>query len=142
MTIDRELVTRKMLLITRDLEQLRAMFPADLNEYLDSLKDQAMLERYLERMIGRAIDINFHLITESGGAPPPDYHSSFMRLAEMKVLDREFASRIARAAGLRNRLVHEYETIDQRKLYAAGQSALRDIPAYLQQIENFLSRES
>jgi hypothetical protein len=33
------------------------------------------------------IDINYHVITESGGAPPADYHASFTRLAELKVLD-------------------------------------------------------
>ena len=42
-------------------------------------------------------------------------HASFTRLAELGVLDAEFARRIARAAGLRNRLVHEYEDIDPRR---------------------------
>lgn len=142
MSVDRELVTRKMLLIARDLDQLRAMLPADLDEYLSSLKDQAMVERYLERMIGRAIDINFHLISESGHAPPADCHSSFTQLAALKVLEPELAARIARAAGLRNRLVHEYDTIDHQKVFAALEEALRDIPIYLQQVEKFLARQS
>jgi uncharacterized protein YutE (UPF0331/DUF86 family) len=139
MTIDRELITRKLLLIARDLEQLRAMLPEDVEAYLGSLRDQAMVERYLERMIGRAIDINFHLITESGHAPPSDYHSSFRQLAELKILDHDFATRIAHAAGLRNRLVHEYDTIDPQKVYAALQSALRDIPVYLRHVEAALA---
>ena len=99
-----------------------------------------MVERYLERMIGRAIDINFHLLTESGEAPPSDYHSSFLRLAALKVLEPDFAARIARAAGLRNRLVHEYDEIDPKKVYEALQSALHDIPVYLQRVEAFLDR--
>ena len=141
MTIDRELVTRKMLLIARDLDELRGMLPADVDQYLQSPKDQAMVERYLERMIGRAIDINFHLITESGRPPPADYYASFTQLAVLKILESDFAARIARAAGLRNRLVHEYNDIDQRKVFEALQSALGDIPIYLQRIEHHIATQ-
>ena len=142
MTIDRELVTRKMLLIARDLDELRGMLPAGLDEYLRSPKDQAMVERYLERMIGRAIDVNFHLITGSGHAPPSDYHASFIQLATLRILEPDFAARIARAAGLRNRLVHEYNGIDQRKVHEALQAALRDIPVYLQRVQQFVARDA
>ena len=138
MTIDRELVTRKMLLIARDLEEIRRMLPS-VDEYLRSPKDQAMVERYLERMIGRTIDINFHLITQSGHPPPSDYHASFLQLATLGIVEPEFAARIARAAGLRNRLVDEYNEIDQRKVYEALQSALRDLPIYLQRIQRHLN---
>ncbi len=140
MTIDRELVTRKMLLISRDLEELRSMLPADAQSYRESLRDQAVVERYLERMIGRTIDINFHLITESGNAPPSDYYASFAQLADLKILEAAFARRIAAAAGLRNRLVHDYDRIDPDRVFEALQSALADIPQYIRQVEGFLER--
>ncbi len=139
MTIDRDLVTRKLLLIARDMEELRDIASADLEQYLRSRRDQAVVERYLERMIGRAIDINFHLITETGHAPPSDYHASFTRLAELGVIEPDFAGRIARAAGLRNRLVHEYEEIDPQRVFEALQSAFRDLPVYLRRVEEHVS---
>lgn len=55
--IDAELVTRKMLLITRDLTTLDAIARKDLAEYLASPTDEIVVERYLERIIGRMIDI-------------------------------------------------------------------------------------
>ena len=118
MTIDQELVTRKLLLITKDLEALGLVAATDVAKYLQSSFDQAVVERYLERMIGRMIDINYHVITESGYPPPPDYYASFTGLADLKILEPEFAQRIARCAGLRNRLVHEYNEIDPRKVFA------------------------
>jgi uncharacterized protein YutE (UPF0331/DUF86 family) len=139
MTIDRELVTRKLLLIARDLQELREMPLGDVEAYVQSRRDQAVVERYLERMIGRAIDVNFHLITESGQPPPSDYHASFTRLAELGVLDPAFAATIARAAGLRNRLVHEYEDLDPRLVFQALQSALGDVPTYLRRVEEYLA---
>ncbi|MGI8672856.1 MAG: DUF86 domain-containing protein [Luteitalea sp.] len=42
-------------------------------------------------------------------------HASFVRLAELGIVDPAFAKRIARSAGLRNRLVHDYEGIDHPK---------------------------
>lgn len=140
MTLDVELVTRKLVLITSDLELLRPIAARGVDHYLQSRVDQAVVERFLERIVGRMIDINYHVITESGGAPPADYHASFTRLAELKVLDPDFAQRIARAAGLRNRLVHEYEEIDSRLVFEALAAALRDIPVYLSQVNEFILR--
>lgn len=141
MTVDRDLVTRKLLLIARDLEELRDIAQQDADAYLRSRRDQAVVERYLERMIGRAIDINFHLMTESGHAPPSDYHASFLALAELEVLERNFAGRIARSAGLRNRLVHEYEEIDPRRVFEALLSAFRDVPIYLQSVSTWMDAQ-
>ena len=138
MTIDAELITRKLVLITSDLESLRTIAARGLDQYLQSRFDQAVVERHLERIVGRMIDINYHVITESGLPPPADYHASFTRLVELRLLDPEFAQRIARAAGLRNRLVHEYEEIDSRKVFEGLEAALRDIPLYLSRVNAFV----
>lgn len=140
--IDPELVTRKNLLILRDLETLRPIAAKDRNAYLESPTDELVVERCLERMIGRMIDINYHLLTESGQAPPPDYYSSFTRLTDIGVLDRELASRIAACAGLRNRIVHEYNELDPSKVFDALQAALADIPLYLERVNALVARPS
>ena len=140
MTIDAELVTRKLLLIATDLEPLRAIHARGRDPFLANPFDQAVVERLLERAVTRMIDINYHLITASGQPPPSDYHVSFVRLGDMQVLDRAFATRIARAAGLRNRLVHDYEDIDPGKVYDALDSALADVPIYLSGVNAFLKR--
>ncbi len=85
------------------------------------------------------IDINYHLIIETGHPPPPDYHASFSRLGDLKIREPELARRIARCAGLRNRLVHEYDEIDPQKVFESLQAARADMPAYLRQIQSYLS---
>ena len=138
--IDRDLVTRKMVLITADLGTLQGMASKDRGSYLASPTDELVAERLLERMIGRMIDINFHLITEAGEAPPADYYESFTRLARVGVLEHDFAPRIAGSAGLRNRIVHEYDEIDPARVHEALQSAVTDIPAYLRRINDYVGR--
>jgi uncharacterized protein YutE (UPF0331/DUF86 family) len=138
MTVDPELVTRKLLLIAADVDALGAIADRGLDAYLASRVDQAVVERYLERSIGRMIDVNYHLITGRGQPPPSDYHASFVRLGELGVLEPAFARAIARAAGLRNRLVHEYEAIDPAKVFGALLDARRDVPLYLEQVRTSL----
>jgi uncharacterized protein YutE (UPF0331/DUF86 family) len=138
MTVDPALVTRKLLLIAADLDALRPAADRGLDAYLASQLEQAFVERYLERTIGRMIDVNYHLITGSGHPPPPDYHASFLRLADLGVLDPAFARDISRAAGLRNRLVHDYEGLDPVKVFDALAAALADIPRYLDQVNRYL----
>lgn len=130
MSVDIELVTRKLLLIGADLEELRSVHGRGLESYLASRTDQAVVERLLERMVTRMIDVNYHLITAAGHPPPSDYHASFQQLGGLGILDAGFAARIARAAGLRNRLVHDYDDLDQRLLFGALQDALNDVPGY------------
>lgn len=87
------------------------------------------------------IDVNFHILVESGEAPPPDYYQSFVRLAELGVYDHEFAERITRSAGLRNRIAHEYDEIDREQVYAVLKSAQQDVPEYMKSIKGFLDRQ-
>ena len=138
--VDRDLVTRKLALIVDDLRAVTAIAQKPLDAYLESATDELVTERYLERMIGRMIDINFHLVTEAGHAPPRDYYESFTQLAKLGVLSPAFASEIAACAGLRNRIVHEYDEIDPRRVYEGLQAAVRDIPEYLRRVHEHLER--
>jgi uncharacterized protein YutE (UPF0331/DUF86 family) len=140
--IDVELVTRKMVLITADLQALVPLAHRPLEDYIASPTDEVLVERYLERIIGRMIDINYHLITEAGHPPPRDYFDSFTQLARIGVLPHAFATQIAASAGLRNRLVHEYDEIDPVRVYAGLQAAARDVPEYLVQVERYLQRSA
>jgi len=140
--IDRELVTRKMVLITEDLRRLEVLGLKSREEYLASEIDEALAERYLERMIGRMIDVNYHLLTESGEAPPRDYHECFVALSRLGVLAGDFARRLAPCAGLRNRIVHAYDDLDAGRVYDSLRDALADVPAYLSGIRSFLDARS
>ncbi len=129
--IDPTLVVRKITLIGQDLRELEALSRKGLEEYLGGRFDEVLAERFLERLIGRMIDINYHLITESGHPPPKDYYESFIHLGSLNILPPDLARRIAACAGLRNRIVHEYDDIDPARVYEGLQAAVRDVPQYL-----------
>jgi uncharacterized protein YutE (UPF0331/DUF86 family) len=140
--IDPDLVGRKALLITRDLGDLAPLARKPFHEYLASPLDELVAERLVERIVGRMIDINYHVLTESGHPPPADYYASFTQLAALGVYDAEFGRRIAACAGLRNRIVHEYDEIEPLKVHEALGTAMRDVAAYLRAIEEYVRRAS
>jgi hypothetical protein len=113
--IDPELVTRKMVLIAEDLRALEPLARRPLADYLASPTDEVLAERYLSPR------------------PRTIYHS-FLALAGLGVLDRTFAERIAACAGLRNRIVHEYDAIDPARVPAALEAAVRDVPEYMRRV--------
>ncbi|MCX6543893.1 MAG: DUF86 domain-containing protein [Acidobacteria bacterium] len=138
--IDTELVTRKILLITKDVEALQGLADMTPDVFLESSINAVIAERYIERAVGRMIDINYHLLTESGQAPPPDYYQSFIQLSALGVYPSECGQRIAACAGLRNRIAHEYDDIDPQKLFEAVRQAVHDVPEYLRGVDTWLSR--
>ncbi len=140
--IDAALVGRKALLITRDLADLAPLARTPLADYLANARDELVAERLLERIIGRMIDINYHLLTETDHPPPSDYYASFTQLAALGVYDAEFGRRIAACTGLRNRIVHEYDEVDPRKVHEALGTAIQDVSTYLRAIEDYVKRTS
>ena len=138
--IDRLLITRKMSLILEDLAAMTRLSHLSREQYLKDSINEALAERYLERAISRMIDVNFHLVTESGHAPPKDYHESFVLLGTLGVMTADLAKEMAMAAGLRNRIVHEYDDIDPERVYEALPLAVRRIPLYLDHIQRFVEK--
>ena len=138
--IDADLLGRKALLITRDLADLAPLAREPVADYLAEPLHELVAERLLERIIGRMIDINYHLLTETDHPPPADYFASFTQLATLGVYDSEFGRRSAACAGLRNRIVHEYDEIDPRRVHEALGAAMRDVSTYLRAVEEYVKR--
>ncbi|MBI2267925.1 MAG: DUF86 domain-containing protein [Candidatus Blackburnbacteria bacterium] len=132
--IDKQLVTRKAKLIEEDLAKLEDFEAISLEQYLKSLEARLQVERLLERIIGRVIDINYHILREEFKIIPNDYFQSFMQLGEKGIISKDFAEEIAASTGLRNALAHEYDTVDSTLVYASIKKCLREIPKYLSQV--------
>lgn len=137
--VDVELILRKIKLLEEDLTQLKNYKDKKIEEYLNDNEVQLIVERLLEKITGRLIDINYHILREEYEILPEDYYSSFIEMGKNKIMSPAFAKEVAKSAGLRNALAHEYEKIDQSLVFKAIGTALTQVPQYLQKVINFLS---
>lgn len=138
MPIDKILINRKISLINRDLKSLRSLSKLSLKTYLSKSEYEALAERYLERIISRMIDINYHVLSEKESEVPTDFYNSFIVLGKKKYLPAKLAGVMANSAGLRNRLAHEYDEIDPEKVFKAIESCLKNVPGYLKSMAKSL----
>ena len=143
--IRHEFVRRKLQLSADDLGRL-VKFK---DETLESLTGDpimlAAVERMLERIIMRAIDVNEHLISELATGKERSarlsYRDTFLMLADLGVCPKEFAEEIARSAGLRNILVHDYNDVDRKTVHASIRSCLQDYHRYAEYVTKFLDKQ-
>lgn len=124
------IVRRKLNKMIEYLGQLKEVNQYTLENYLDNFFVKRTAERLIQLIVETATDINGHLIVSSGHKPPADYYTSFIKLSDYKILDEEFAKEIAPSAGLRNRLVHEYEEIDDEIVYNSIQKTIESYIKY------------
>lgn len=132
--IDDQLITRKGKLIEEDLQKLSVYALLTETEYCNKEETQLAVERLLERIIGRLIDVNYHILKNTYQAMPLDYYDSFLAMAKYGILSEKQAREVAKATGLRNILAHEYDEVDPSKVYQAIHFALEQIPLYLKTI--------
>jgi len=142
--LDKEFLVRKIKLIQEDLERLKEYKRYSLDEIAQDYRKMAVVERLLEKIIMRAIDINQHIIAELGHGKEEirSYEDTFLALANLGIYPEKFAKMIAPSAGLRNRLVHEYNHLDEKIVYQSIGEALDQYIRYCQYILDFIKTSS
>jgi len=140
---DKDFIMRKIKLIQEELSHLEKFSQYSSQEIASDYEKTATIERFLERIITRAIDINQHIISEAGKGTEVvrGYGDTFLVLAGLGIYPKEFAEEIAPSAGLRNRLVHEYDTADREIIYTSVSEALEQYAKYCAYILDFMEKQ-
>jgi len=142
--LDKNFIRRKIKLIHEDLRRLEKLSKYSLSEITADFVKMGAVERLLEKIIMRAIDINQHLIAELGKGTERirGYEDTFHTLAELGVYPKNFAQKIAPSAGLRNRLVHEYNDTQEEIICQSIPQAINQYAEYCRYIINSLAAKT
>lgn len=138
--LDKAVVRRKLEVIVEDLKALEPVQHRKKEEYVKDFFMRKAVERMLQELIEAAIDINVHIIAESGSPVPEDYYESFIRAGDIGILSPALAEKLAPSAGLRNRLVHQYDSLDHAIVLDAVKMAEELYPRYIREIEDYISK--
>ncbi len=137
--IDKAIIRRKLAVIIENLNALGPISGMTREEYIQNLYKRKATERLLQELIEAAIDINIHLIVQTGNIAPDDYYKSFIDAGRFSIIPIALAEKLAPSAGLRNRLVHEYDLIEHAIVLDAAQMAEKLYSEYVKQVESFIT---
>ncbi len=137
--MDKAAINYRLQLMVKYLQKLRQFESISLEDYLNSFDQQLITERLLQLIIEAASDINSSLLVQVHEITPASYFDSFIEAGKQGIISPELAADLAQSAGLRNRLVHQYESLDNRVVFAAISLALEKYAIYVRQISNYLN---
>jgi len=135
---NRDLVRRKLELISENLRDLTTVMNQGKDHYLQTRTTRKLAERCIQEAIEAAADTNAHILSENGFGAPEDYRSGFQRMGEAKIIPLNLANELVPAAGLRNRIVHQYDRLDHEKIFHAIQELLKLLPRYIDVVNQYV----
>jgi uncharacterized protein YutE (UPF0331/DUF86 family) len=135
--IDRRLVRAKLDAIVLYLERLAPLAGLTSEAFTGDYRNFNLAERNVQLAVDAAVDVNNHILLEAGRPAPPDYYSSFLALATLRVLPRPKAEALARTTGLRNRIVHAYEAVDLKIVHRGLREFIRLYRGYCTAVRRF-----
>jgi len=136
--LDKTLVRQKLAFLLEHLDELGPLAAITLDEYRADVIKRHAAEKLIELVVGYATDINQLVIEDAGRAAPQGYYHSFTLMAELNVLPRDLATRLASTTGLRNRLVHLYEKLSHESVYYSLKPLLKNYQQYFVLINDYL----
>lgn len=139
--IDRQLIEKKLQQVIEYLGEMKPIAKdAPPDDVARDYFKYHTAERLLQLIVDTIVDINLYLIKEGEFAVPDDFQSTFSTLADSKILPRDFAEKIAPVVGLRNRVVHRYETLDRRAFIELLQKDYSDFERYVALIGEYIKK--
>ncbi len=133
--LDIATIRRKLARMVEDLDRLARVVDLELEAWRADEQRRDAVERRLQTCIEAAIDLNAHLLVSLGHPAPESAYQSFLDLArKTTIVDAALAAELAPSAGLRNRLVHRYEELDDELVLAGVRRAVEFFPRYVEAV--------
>ncbi len=134
------IIRRKLAAIVENSKALEPIARMTQRQYLDDLYKRKATERLLQELVEAAIDINIYIIVQTGQTVPDDYYESFIKAGALRIISSDLAEKLAPSAGLRNRLVHEYNMLEHPVVLDAVRKAEELYTEYVRQVEDYIER--
>ena len=99
-----------------------------------------IVERLVQIIVESAIDINEKIIEAMNEPPPASARESFDVMKRLGVIDGAMSAVFQTYVGLRNRIVHAYEKLDDHIVYFSAKRLLDDAVRYLAAVQRFLDQ--
>jgi uncharacterized protein YutE (UPF0331/DUF86 family) len=125
--VDPAVQAAKTAAVTDAIRRIHEVLPASADALRSDRTAREIVILNLFVAIQECLSLATHWLADAGRAVPGSYAEVFQALADQGVIDRGLAGRLARAAGFRNLIAHQYGAIDTRRLFGVASSDLDDL---------------
>lgn len=132
-----EVFNRKRELLIKYLEDFKIYKDIDFDGFL---KVHYTVERLFELLVTVCCDIILHLLSSKNEEIPTTYRTIFLRAGELDIIEKDLAHRFAKAAGMRNIIVHGYEEIDYNIIHKSINQMIEDVNHFLIQVDDHIQK--
>lgn len=132
-------IRRKLINLVEYSKELSPFKSYSYEQYIKNYFIKRTGERLIQLIVENMVDINSVIISQNNLPPPKDYYSSFETLGKINVLPANFALALAPCTGMRNRLVHEYDKIDDLVVFNGISKLIDMVNEYIEHINHFLN---
>lgn len=132
------LVMEKLNTMKKYIDELDSVSAVSWEEFEKDVWKRYAIERLIQLIIDLAIDINNLVLTYLQKPTSKDYFNTFIELGEAGVLPLDFAVSMAPSTGMRNRLVHQYESINPQIVFDAIPKTVTGYRQYIKLIHQYV----
>ncbi|NLC08132.1 MAG: DUF86 domain-containing protein [Syntrophomonadaceae bacterium] len=139
--LDKQRVLGRVDKIRRSINRLADFQQMSFEEFRENADNYAIAEHHLRRALENLFDIGRHLLVKGGLGHPDNYREVIDMLGKAGIIPMNFASRIRGMAGYRNRLIHEYERVDEEEIYNIVTTKLKDFSEFVEYILDYIVKK-
>jgi len=81
------------------------------------------------------------MLCKDNGIPPRDDYSNIEALLKKKIIDDELSKIMIEGNGLRNRIVHKYNKLDDKKAFIEIIESLPEFERFIEVVENWIEKQ-
>lgn len=135
--VDKAVLEGKFYNLVRYLTALRQAVNCPQQEFVQDHIRTGAARYYLLVAIECCLDVGNHIIASDGLRSPKDYRDIFTVLQENNIVHGDFLATLHQMVGLRNILVHDYETIDDQRIYVIATTESGDFDRFVRSILDY-----
>ena len=137
----RALIERKLALLVAYLDELRPLVEGAPQASVSGNVTRRAIERLVQVIVEVTADTNDLLVVALGRPQPQSTRDGFRAMVSANVLPESVTSRfVASYVGLRNRIVHDYDTLTPLLVERAATRLLQDGTEYCVHIKAWLEK--
>jgi len=138
----RATIERKLALLVAYTDELRPLVQPEKDAPAPSNVARRAIERLIQVVVEVATDVNELVVVALGRPQPQTSREGFRAMVTAGVLPEKAVQRfITSYVGLRNRIVHDYDTLDAELVLQAARRLLSDAVAYGRLIRAWVAKE-